>query len=150
MKLNLPTIVFLVLFLGIGALIVYANATNADSLSQVPSVSLIQDDITLTPSPDTKGLQDDDQDLTDEELREKVLPANDLLLPDLVLADPTRVVIQRGEGVKRLLFDTAFANIGEGDLHMYSTEDEDRYSATQILTSSSGSEYHVSVGEFQF
>ena len=59
-------------------------------------------------------------------------------------------MIQRGEGVKRLLFDTAFANLGEGDLHIYSIEEEDRFIATQILMSFSGSEYHVGVGAFQF
>jgi hypothetical protein len=150
MKLNLPTIIFLVLFLGIIAFIVYANAAQPDMTGQVPAIIPPRADSTATNAPELEELQEDKPNLTDEELRKKVLPANDLLFPDLVLADPTRVVIQRGEGVKRLLFDTAFANLGIGDLHVYSTEEVDRFTATQIIKSSSGSEYHVSVGDFQF
>jgi hypothetical protein len=150
MKLNLPTIISLVLFLGISAFIVYANAAQPDITGQVPAIIPPRADSTATTTPQLEELQEDKTNLTYEELRKKVLPANDLLLPDLVLADPTRVVIQRGEGVKRLLFDTAFANIGVGNLHIYSTEEEDRFSATQILSSTEGSEYHVSVGDFQF
>lgn len=137
MKLNLQAVVFLVLFLGIGAAIVYANSTQPDLAGQAPRAALAQVERTATPSQDSTDSQEDITELTDEELREKILPANDLLLPDLVLADPVRVVIQRGEGVKRLLFDTAFANLGEGDLHIYSTEEDDRFLATQILMSSS-------------
>jgi len=150
MKPSLPTIIFLVLFLGISALIVYANTTQPDLTGKVSLVSPTKSEVTTSIAPESEDSQEDDSNLTDEELRKKVLPANDLLLPDLVLADPTRVVIQRGQGIKRLLFDTAFANMGDGDLHFYSTEEEDRFTATQIINSSSGSEYHVSVGDFQF
>lgn len=150
MKLNLPTIVFSFLFLGLAVLIVYANAEQPDLDGQAPIATITEVERTASTSQDSAESQGDERILMDEELRDEVLPANDLLLPDLVLADPTRVVIQRGEGVKRLLFDTAFANLGIGDLHFYSTEEEDRFSATQILTSASGSEYHVAVGDFQF
>lgn len=150
MKLNFPAIVFLVLFLGIGVLIIYANTTQPDLAGQVPTATLAQAETTTTASQDSPDSQEDNGPATDEELRKKILPANDLLLPDLVLADPTRVVIQRGAGIKRPLFNTAFANLGVGDLHFYSTEEESRLIATQIITSTSASEYHVSIGDFQF
>jgi hypothetical protein len=150
MKLKFPTVGLLVFFLGIGALIVYANATQPDLTGQIPPAVQELTDLPPIKPPDPTGTPDENIILSDDELREKVLPANDLLLPDLMLADPVRVVIQRGEGIKRLHFDTAFANLGDGDLHIYSTEEEDRFLATQILTSTSGSEYHVGVGKFQY
>lgn len=155
MKLNLQTVTIIVLVLGLATAIVYANSmgsgvnqrrtTDQDIASNDNSIPL------TTPSALELTVDSDaDEILSDDELRAKVLPDNDLLLPDLVLADPRRVVIRYSPTVKELLFDTAFANLGEGDLHLYSTEEEDRFLATQILTSQSGDEYHTSVGDFQY
>ena len=77
MKLNLPAVVFLVLFLGMSALIVYENEM-PDMAGQTPTATLAQVERTATPSQDSTESQEDITKLTDDEIREKVLPANDL------------------------------------------------------------------------
>lgn len=154
MKSRISGIVDLILFMGIGGLIAYANFVPGSfrQLNSSPksSPTAIVESPEATPSPSVSPQPTNGGAHSDEELRATVLPGNNIIYPDLVLSDPIEVGIERGDDVKNLLLDTAFANIGEGDLHLYGTEQEDRFFATQILMSSTGNEYHDIVGDFLF
>jgi len=159
MRKYLPTFILIIALIAIGAFIFYGDNLSGESagvgLAELTMRSTSQDteeskssteEIEETQEPESTP----DESVTDEKLRETVLPESDVLLPDIIIADPETVAIETGEDRKNLRFDTAFANLGEGDLSLYSTDKVEDFIATQILETEPGQEYHVSNGKFEY
>ena len=145
MKNNTPEILFLLVLIGVLAATVNGAALELNSDDAEMSQSVGATNTGELNEKNTRGSKD-----PNDYLPEAVLPDNNILYPDLVLADPDQVVILTGENTRNLQFNTAFANLGEGDLYLYSIYKDDGYNATQVLYTSTGQEYNVNIGEFQY
>ncbi len=79
-------------------------------------------------------------------------PTEILLLPDLVAISPQVVYIQFQGDLRFLRFDTSFANVGTGPLHIFGEKDPEQeiVRAIQTLFTASGEERSEEIGEFTF
>lgn len=159
MRKYLSTLIIIIALVGIGAFIFYGESlgqgfSHAGSVESTMTSTKDDTDESELPEDEiqeTKELRSTpDENISDENLRATVLPENNILFPDIVIADPETVAIETGEDRKNLRFDTTFANLGEGDLRIYSTEKEEGFVASQILETEPGQEYHVNIGKFEY
>ncbi len=81
---------------------------------------------------------------------QKTVNTQNLLLPDLVILPPEKLLIQQTNGQKELRFSTSFANLGKGPLELTS-KDNPEADTTQVLqtiyTENGGTQQRV-VGKF--